>query len=206
MEADDISTKTTKAVTDLAEIERVIIDLRARLAASEAKCATQEAQLVEMREKLIALTFEKIHDLKENATEHLSAMGEEMSKFTRAIGDAFEVEMISNEIVVPLARRFPNLRVTQTRKGEGVVSWTLGPEGYEVCVFVSLVKDDKGRVVHPLRYKVAHDLGAEFKRANGIPFTEICDTLENMLLEVQILQGYIESNALEFIRTHDDIQ
>ena len=184
-------------------VERNVIDLRARLATSEAKSATQEAQIVELRQKLIELSLEQIHELRQNATEHLSAMGEEMTRFTDVVGKAFEVEMISSEIVVPLARRFPDLKVSQTRKGEGVISWTLGPEEYEVCIFVSLVKNERDVVIHPLRFKVSHDLGDDFQRANGIPFTEVCEDLDAACTAVGIIQAYIEKYGLEFIRAHE---
>jgi len=140
-------------------------------------------------------TFRNIQGYTVNA---FTQFGEQTARFAAMIGDAFEVEMVSSRITVPIARRFPEYNVSQTHKGETAISWTLGEEEYEVCILVSFEKDEDGILMTPPRFRVNHDLGDEF----GVGFRSV-SSIDDVFRCVEMMKGAIDSDGLEFIRRQE---
>ena len=165
--------------------------LRKEFAEKLEETSKRVVEMAETNKKLCLMTLEKT---KEDFEQGMRAASDNLRDGLRTIAKVVEVGRVSSCIVVPLARRFPDYRISQTNDGKAYISWNenITKEGYELGIFVSF-KHEHGLPTE--KFIVEHDV--EGLQLPGWP--KEAATIDEVFQHVELLRNTLEEPAVEFI-------
>jgi hypothetical protein len=147
-ELNDLETKVLK-------LKQELLDLAVQHADS---IKTHKENLEKLKEELQQRQQAALVDSFTSFTQMETRMFDTLQRYTVALSNSHLAGDVTRDIVVPLARQFPNMQISMSSEFEVLLPLTVGEEEYLVSVVIKHRVDEYGLRVTPPVFEVWHDI------------------------------------------------